>query len=266
MMRKSLLIMLACLAGFAGLAQTRADSIRARLLDRNDRSVLVVAHRGAWREAPENSLEAIEKAIEMGVDVVEIDVRRTLGGELVLHHDRFFFRPAESPTLEEALLLAKGRVMLNLDKSFGYFRQIMEIAERTGTTSQLIFKSSKKAPDALKVLGPYKDKVIFMPIVNLNSNGAAAKVEAYVQAMDPPMFELTFADDKNPVLTIVQARLNGRSRLWYDSLWPSHCGGHCDALHMEDPSRGIGWLIDNAGAGAVQTDIPKELIQYLKTR
>jgi glycerophosphoryl diester phosphodiesterase len=258
--------MFACLAGTACLAQTRADSLRARLLDRHDRSVLVAAHRGAWREAPENSLESIEKAIEMGVDIVEIDIRRTVGGELVLSHGRVFFRPEGSPTLEEALLCAKGRVLLNLDKAFGYFDEIIQIAERTGTTGQLIFKSSKNVEDALKVLGPWKDKVIYMPIINLNRGGAAAKVEAFVQRMDPPMYELNFARDDNPALTIVRARLEGRSRLWYNSLWPSLCGGHCDAVQMEDPARGIGWLIDDAGAGAVQTDIPADLIRYLKNR
>jgi len=48
---------------------------------------LVLAHRGARRRAPENTLEALAVARELGADGVEIDVRRTRDGVLVLHHD-----------------------------------------------------------------------------------------------------------------------------------------------------------------------------------
>lgn len=255
--------MLALFAISAGLfAQTRAETLRAKLLDPSDPTVFVAAHRGVWREAPENSLDAIEKAIEMGVEIVEIDVRKTLGGELILHHNPIIFRPKGAPTLEEALLAAKDRVLINLDKAFGLFDEVMEVAERTGTVEQIIIKSSREAHKVLEVLGPYRDRVIFMPIINLNPSGAIAKVEAYVQKLDPKIYELTFYDDANPALTIVRARLAGRSRIWYDSLWPSLCGGHDDAKPMAE---GIGWLIDN-GAGAIQTDIPRYMIEYLKTR
>ncbi|MBR5702768.1 MAG: glycerophosphodiester phosphodiesterase family protein [Bacteroidales bacterium] len=262
-MKRGLSIMLALFAFSTGLfAQTRAETLRAKLLDPSDPTVFVAAHRGAWREAPENSLDAIEKAIEMGVEIVEIDVRKTLGGELILHHNPILFRPAGAPTLEEALLAAKDRVLINLDKAFGLFDEVMEVAERTGTVEQIIIKSSREAHKVLEVLGPYRDRVIFMPIINLNPSGAIAKVEAYVQKLDPKIYELTFYDDANPALTIVRARLAGRSRIWYDSLWPSLCGGHDDAKPMAE---GIGWLIDN-GAGAIQTDIPRYMIEYLKTR
>ena len=50
--------------------------------------VVVVAHRGDWRNYPENSLPAIESCIRMGVDVVEIDLKLTKDSVLVLSHDR----------------------------------------------------------------------------------------------------------------------------------------------------------------------------------
>ena len=246
----------------SSLPNVPPSTVISRLLDPDDRTVFVAAHRGAWREAPENSLEAIEKAIEMGVEIVEIDVRKTLGGELILHHNPILFRPKGAPTLEEALLAAKDRVLINLDKAFGYFDEVMEIAERTGTVEQIIIKSSREVHQVLNVLGPYRDRVIFMPIVNLNQTWSIAKVEAFVQQLDPKIYELTFEYDASPQLTLVRARLAGRGRIWYDSLWPSLCGGHDDAKPLDD---GIGWLIDN-GAGAIQTDIPREMIEYLKTR
>jgi glycerophosphoryl diester phosphodiesterase len=47
----------------------------------------VIAHRGASRLAPENTIEAFERAVEVGADGVELDVRRSADGVLVVHHD-----------------------------------------------------------------------------------------------------------------------------------------------------------------------------------
>ena len=46
-----------------------------------------VAHRGDWREVPENSIEAVLSAWKLGVTVVEVDVRQLGDETLVLHHD-----------------------------------------------------------------------------------------------------------------------------------------------------------------------------------
>ncbi|MET0627954.1 MAG: glycerophosphodiester phosphodiesterase [Acidimicrobiia bacterium] len=48
---------------------------------------LVLAHRGANREAPENTLAAFARAVELGADGVELDVHRTVDDELVVVHD-----------------------------------------------------------------------------------------------------------------------------------------------------------------------------------
>ncbi len=49
--------------------------------------VLVIAHRGASSEAPENTLSSIRQAIALGADAVEFDIRSTFDDELVLMHD-----------------------------------------------------------------------------------------------------------------------------------------------------------------------------------
>ncbi len=48
---------------------------------------LVIAHRGASRAAPENTVAAFRLARELGADMVELDVRRTADGTLAVHHD-----------------------------------------------------------------------------------------------------------------------------------------------------------------------------------
>lgn len=49
--------------------------------------VEIVAHRGANREAPENTLEAFQRAVEVGVQGIELDIQLTLDGVPVVHHD-----------------------------------------------------------------------------------------------------------------------------------------------------------------------------------
>lgn len=74
----------------------------------------IVAHRGASQEAPENTLAAFTKAIEMGADMIEFDVRRAPDGRLVISHD-----PAPTaegvPTLEDTLRLTRGRIQLDVE-------------------------------------------------------------------------------------------------------------------------------------------------------
>jgi len=54
----------------------------------------LVGHRGAAGLEPENTIRSIKKAIEIGVDIVEVDVRSTKDGKLVLLHDEDFNRLA----------------------------------------------------------------------------------------------------------------------------------------------------------------------------
>jgi glycerophosphoryl diester phosphodiesterase len=72
--------------------------------------VLVIAHRGASAELPENTLPAFERAIEVGADYVELDV---WNGLQVTHdaprRDRTY------PTLQEVLGLCRGRICLMVE-------------------------------------------------------------------------------------------------------------------------------------------------------
>lgn len=79
------------------------------------RQVQVIAHRGASLQCPENTIEAFGRAAVLGADAVELDVRRTRDGVLVVHHDpqlpggevlarlNHADLPSPIPTLAEAL-------------------------------------------------------------------------------------------------------------------------------------------------------------------
>ncbi|MER5541483.1 glycerophosphodiester phosphodiesterase [Streptomyces sp. NPDC001118] len=70
------------------------------------RSVQVVAHRGASEDAPEHTLAAYKKAIEDGADALECDVRLTADGHLVCVHDRRVNRTSNGRGAVSALELA----------------------------------------------------------------------------------------------------------------------------------------------------------------
>lgn len=96
-------------------------------------AVEVIAHRGASREAPENTLAAFARAVALGADGVELDVHRTIDGHLVVHHDpalptgaggapiasltlasvqAFRVRGERVPTLAEVVALVAGRARI----------------------------------------------------------------------------------------------------------------------------------------------------------
>ncbi|MDZ7371315.1 MAG: glycerophosphodiester phosphodiesterase family protein [candidate division KSB1 bacterium] len=80
-----------------------------------DDPFLVLAHRGASREAPENTLAAFRRAFALGVDGIELDVQLTADGELIVIHDDTVNRTTngrgrvERKTLAELQALDAGK-------------------------------------------------------------------------------------------------------------------------------------------------------------
>ena len=127
--------------------------------------VLRIGHRGAAGHAPENTLAAIQKGITLGVDFVEIDVRRTKDGVLVALHDRTVNRTTDGkgsidrlslqdvkqfkagdgehiPTLEEVLKVAAGKTGLMLElKIRGAAQQTVEAVRNAGFRNPVIYAS-----------------------------------------------------------------------------------------------------------------------------
>jgi glycerophosphoryl diester phosphodiesterase len=121
---------------------------------------LVIAHRGAWgpgtpNEPDENTLEAFEAAIALGVDMIELDVRRTRDGQLVVFHDarvktvptsslrydelRTKHAKARPPLLADVLNLTKDRIALNLEiKETGYVEDTIAMLRPFGLERCLV--------------------------------------------------------------------------------------------------------------------------------
>ena len=274
---------------------TRAEKIRTQLLTCDESSVIVVAHRADWRNYPENSLEAIQSSIEMGVDMLELDVQRTKDGVLILMHDQKLDRTttgqgniAETtweeisklnlkdhkgevtsykvPKLEDALLLCKDRIMINLDKADRYFDEVFALLDKTGTGDLIVMKGGQPADQVREKFGKYLDKVIYMPIVTINDEASEQTINAFMEDMKPVAFELCYSNAQSPVPAKLKTSLKGRTLLWYNTLWASLCAGHHDDLAVEDLDGTYGFMIDSLGARILQTDRPQLMLEYLRSR
>ena len=137
---------------------------------------LVIAHRGAWRRAAsggpaENTLEAFEAAIALGADMIELDVRRTRDGHLVVFHDaRVKAVPTASlpyealtvkgtksrpPLLSEVLSLTKDRIALNLEiKEAGYVEETVALLRPFGLDRCLVSSFLDAVVRQAKTLAP----------------------------------------------------------------------------------------------------------------
>lgn len=271
---------------------SRSEQIRQDLLNPNLKRVMVASHRADWRGFPENSLAAIESAIQIGVDIVELDLQETADGELIIMHDETLNRTTTGkgrideltldsirhfklkngvsirtnhpiPTLREVLVLCKGRVLINLDKADRYFDKVVPLLEETGTTRQIIMKGRKSADEVRELYGRYLDDVIYMPIVDMNDAESVQQFAAHLEA-HPCAFELCFRDDDQYMLQASQMA-KGQSLIWVNTLWDTLCGGHeDDKALLESPDAHYGYLIDTLGVRIIQTDRPAFVIDYLK--
>ncbi|WOH35705.1 glycerophosphodiester phosphodiesterase family protein [Thalassotalea fonticola] len=186
-------------------SQTSAEMIRTQLMDVHSPKVLVVAHRAAWKQAPENSLLSIEHAINLGVDIIEVDIQRTKDGVFVLMHDKTLNRTTNGkgkvsdktwlelqqlqlintdgslsnetiPHLRDALMKVKDKVLINLDKAEWNLAEVLAVVRSSGIERQVILKGKQsytKALNTLNQFGTYQG--IYMPKLNFRDKPKKAK-------------------------------------------------------------------------------------------
>lgn len=99
---------------------------------------LVVAHRGASAHAPGNTLEAFRLAVDQGADGVELDVRATADGAMIVHHD---------PGVHDFGVFAQ-RTLAELRAAFPLVPTLDEVAEVVGDLLiNVEIKNDPRQPD-----------------------------------------------------------------------------------------------------------------------
>ncbi len=267
------------------------------------KGVLVAAHRGDWRNAPENSIRAALNCIAMGVDIVETDVRKTRDGILIIMHDETLDRTTSGkgkvsevtyeyirtlflrdgaghptyqrvPTLEEFMNAVKGkRILINLDKSWDYIPETYAVLKKTGTVKQGIFKGYETLSEVKNKIGSVLDNIMYMPMVKQEYKLTADKVipatdfvNDYLKESKAVGFEVVYGAQKsNTITNAVTSVRKEKITVWINSLWADLCAGHDDELAMDQPDANWGWIIEQ-GADVIQTDRPEVLLKYLVSK
>ena len=288
---------------FSACSDTAVDDKRAaKIVDeiRNPKSknVLVVCHRGDWRNFPENSIPAIESVIEMGADVVELDIQLTKDSVLVLMHDgtidrcttgkgrvadltyeelqKFYMKTAHGtrcsldlkvPTLREALEVCKDRIVINIDKGYNHYGLVLALAEEMGMTEQILIKGSSSLASIREKMPANKQNLLYMPIITPTNAKSMALFEEYIADDEPQLaYEICWGEYTPEVESAMQRLIADGSKLWVNSLWNSLCGGLSDDVAWVTSADEVYGKLVDMGATMIQTDRPEYLLEYLRER
>ena len=284
-------------AGCGPKYANKAEKVVAELHNPNSKYVVVVAHRGDWRNYPENSIPAFESCIRMGVDVVELDLKMTSDSVLVLSHDGTCNRattgkgvistmtldslkgfnlryvngvksPYKMPTLKEALEVCKDRICVNIDQGYQYYDQVLAITEELGVTDQILIKGKKMMAEVNAKMAEYEHNMMYMPIIDILYPRGAELFNQYMEAGDVPLaYEVCFSELNDVAKDCCKKVVESGSKLWVNTLWPSLNGGYDDnaAYEAADPGE-IYDVILGLGTSIIQTDRPEMLIKYLEKK
>ena len=218
-----------------------------------------------------------KKAIELGIDIFELDIRATKDDSLIIMHDKSVDRTTDGhgdvanlsfeeirklhlkfndkvtdekvPTLEEALMLAKGKILVDLDIKVSKFPEILAVVNRTQTKNTVF---------AL-VYRPIYGKMIkeqspgFRTLIRTNNEAAVDSLFTVTNT------EAVHIDNHHNTVAVTTKIRNHGARAFINALDDADkkvAAGDLDA-YDED--------IKN-GANIVQTNYPALLMQYLKKK
>lgn len=140
-----------------------------------NKDIQIIAHRGgAGMGGTENTLDAFENSIKLGVDMVEFDVRKTLDNKLIVYHDSEIDGKVLSetnydelqetakangfqiPTFVEVIKLCHNRVFLDIEiKEVGYEYRVVKIVQKYLDYNEYSIKSFYDAtPYRIKQIDP----------------------------------------------------------------------------------------------------------------
>ncbi|MEL6216460.1 MAG: glycerophosphodiester phosphodiesterase family protein [Pseudomonadota bacterium] len=253
-----------------------AADLIAELHDPNGR-VMVTAHRACWAEGPENSVAAIEACTAVKPDIIEIDLRLTTDGKLVVIHDPTLSRMAgvDRPIAEMTLAEirshplrerdGRGDAMLT-DERTPTFTEILRAnarrhllildlkseAQATAAAAAKVLRQENACdiamvafvapPDeARKVLGPLLDCATYIPNLRAHMGSMGAVSQSYAE-LDPIAVAVRFDDWDYLYEGTADVRAMG-VRLWVNTLDDHHAAGLVDADALVDPEALWGALL-----------------------
>lgn len=276
MIRRVVCLQLLLLFSFVAISQQNSDALRKALLDASSTKVLVASHRAAHNVYPENSLMAFQEAIKLGVDIIETDVKVSKDGVPFLMHDRTMDRtttgkgdPEEFtwaelsqfyivdkgkqtsykiPTLEEALNLAKGKILVDLDLKTDRIEKIVEVVNRTNTKEIVFFFDSDY--DVLSRIQKLGKDYMLMPRAH-----SVAQADSAIMLFNPTIVHIDFSFYTPECVQLIRSK---NARIWINAL------GEPDKQIRDGKSKEALLKLLSNGANIIQTDEPELLLKALK--
>ena len=202
---------------------------------------------------------AIQRCIDIGVDVIELDFQLTKDGHLVAMYDETVDRTTNGsgrvedmtleeikslrlrngcgvrnsrqqvPTLEEVMNLVKGRILVNLYKTEGkWIREAYEVLKKTGTIDHAIFKGNDDVSYMRGKYGTLMDSIIYMPKLWYRNKDVRAFTQAYEEDLNPFAYEMLFDSEDSEVFKLLPERKKSGDAFLAIALWNELCAGHTD--------------------------------------
>ena len=273
----------------------RVDTLLNYLYDRGESDhVMIFAHRGNWRNSAENSIRAFQECIDEGLDGIEVDLQRSKDSVLVILHDETLDRTTTGhgrvcdytlaelkslrlrspigvvtrmriPTFEEVLLLAKGHILIQVDKWKPYAEQVVALARKHGCERQIIVRTTDRSDRNRQKYGELFEGIVFMPVLVCKGEGDDEKLDDFMKNYASPAISLSFTREDYPVLARIPEIRKAGFRLWLNSLWDTFNAGHDDELALTDFENSYGWLLEKGGADIIFSDNPMLLKKYLES-
>ncbi len=253
------------------VSKIESGSEAAPTLDYQWPGIKVVAHRGGvGLDVPENTLVAIQKAIDVGAQLVEIDIRETKDGHLILMHDETVDRTTNGagrvdqmtlqqikaldagswygeqfagiavPTLEEALTLMKGKISPDLDVKIADVEKLVDIVNSVGVAGESFYHGSMEDSSKLRDLAP---DIFLRPSVR-----HSVDIHETIRLLWPPLINLNWhavTEENIRLIHLLGAQAFVNTLDTADTM-----------LNVE--------LAAEAGADYIQTDYPDRVIARLK--
>ena len=272
--------------------------IRSRYLEDIGQRVYIAAHRGSYGgNIPCNTLDAYDVALAQGADIVETDVFQTIDGELFIFHTgcerqqlgkefdiqlltaaqvkklRYVNSEGAQTThpvysLDDCLEHLKGRCLINLDRCWDIWEDVVKSVERHAMVEQIILKSPPQTR-YFKNMEKLATNCMYMPMLRDIDN-----CSEMLQKMDINYIgaEVIFSSEEAPIVQddYIQQMKEKDKILWanaivYDYNVQLAAGYNDDTSITGNADKGWGWLI-NKGFDIIQTDWTGMLRHYIDAR
>jgi glycerophosphoryl diester phosphodiesterase len=246
--------------------------VLAALAAGEGRRVVAISHRGEHLHHPENTVPAFEEAIRLGADFIEVDVRTTADGKLVLSHDgtvdrctnghgkisEMTFEQIEAldagiktspefagtriPTFDQVLDLARDRIGIYVDVKNASARDLVSHIDGRGMTLNVVIYCTLPLAKQIQELNP---RLKVMP-----ESSSVEQSKILIEQLHPKVVAFGAGDFKTEIIAVVKA---------------GHAEVYVDRMGITDAPEGWQSAID-AGADGIQSDRPGPLVEYLRLK